>query len=616
MSGPESGETEAGSRLPDPDDPGSLVGRVIAERYRIDALLGVGGMGAVYLAEHVLMRKAVAVKVLHREMTAMDEVVKRFEREAIAAGRIDHPNVTVATDFGKLPDGAFYLVLEYVPGRSLTDVLEQDGALAEDRALFIARQIAAGLGAAHRAGIVHRDLKPDNVMLIERGGTKDFVKVLDFGIAKVSAETSPATQLTRIGSIFGTPAYMAPEQAAGQPVDARADLYSLGHVLFEMLAGHATFQSDEVVALLAKQLTEPPPALPGSVSLEASALVFKLLEKDPGARVQTADELMLAIDALIGPPGSGDGSILTVPSARSTSVAGEPVSSVAATMRVDTEPGLVGGFRSARALMGGGKTLQIAGHPVSFRALVAGGVGLLVVVVAVANVRAPRGSGARSPGPDSPKPEVMEIMRRAEEVEGAAIRQLEAHSASARSSLEWLAIGKGHSRLGDNVAALDAFQHALAQDPAVARDRVLLSDVRRAVDDEAAQSRALDLAAGSLGEGGVDVLFDVWASTSEKTDTTALAKSILDREETRKKASRALRVALELRRTTRCDEVKRLVSDALEVGDERAFRPLNQLNTRRGCGFLSLRDCYPCLRKDESLADALKAVQQKKGPRL
>src|SRR5215471_1534173 len=145
-----------------------LLGSVIADRYRVDEKLGVGGMGAVYRAEHVLMKKPVAVKVLHREMTTMKEVVKRFELEAIAAGRIDHPNVAVATDFGKLPDGAFYLVLEYVRGRSLTDLISTEAPLGVERSLMIARQVAAGLGAAHAAGIVHRDLKPDNVMLIER----------------------------------------------------------------------------------------------------------------------------------------------------------------------------------------------------------------------------------------------------------------------------------------------------------------------------------------------------------------------------------------------------------------------------------------------------------------
>ena len=166
----------------------SLVGTVLAGRYRIERLLGSGGMGSVYRAEHVLMRKACAVKVLHREMTQVKEVVARFEREAVAAARIEHPNVAAATDFGQLENGSFYLVLEFIEGKSLSQLIAEHGALPEERALLIARQIADALSAAHAAGIVHRDLKPDNVMLVTKDGSGDFVKVLDFGIAKVKIE--------------------------------------------------------------------------------------------------------------------------------------------------------------------------------------------------------------------------------------------------------------------------------------------------------------------------------------------------------------------------------------------------------------------------------------------
>src|SRR5690606_22759466 len=162
----------------------SLLGTVLAERYRLDALLGEGGMGKVYAAQHVLMRKRLAVKVLHRQLTQVPEVVQRFEREALAAAHIDHPNVAAATDFGKLADGSVYLVLEFVEGRSLRDEIAE-GPLPPRRALHIARQIASALQAAHQLSIVHRDLKPENVMLVEKAGDRDCVKVLDFGIAKV-----------------------------------------------------------------------------------------------------------------------------------------------------------------------------------------------------------------------------------------------------------------------------------------------------------------------------------------------------------------------------------------------------------------------------------------------
>ena len=229
------------------------VGTVLAERYRIDALLGEGGMGRVYAAEHVLMRKRLAIKVLHRELTTVPEVVARFEREAMAAANIEHANVAAATDFGKLADGSVFLVLEFVQGKNLRDEIAT-GPFSEARALHVARQIASALGSAHALNIVHRDLKPENVMLVDRGGDPDFVKVLDFGIAKVpigevdrapTAKTAARTPITKAGMVFGTPEYMAPEQALGQTVDGRADLYALGVILFEMLAGVAAVQQQE-----------------------------------------------------------------------------------------------------------------------------------------------------------------------------------------------------------------------------------------------------------------------------------------------------------------------------------------------------------------------------------
>src|SRR6185295_2712151 len=251
--------------------PKALIGVTISDRYRIERLLGEGGMGAVYQAEHVLMRKRMAIKVLHPEMTRVDEVVKRFEREAMAAAHIDHPHVVTATDFGKLDDGSFFLALEYVEGKSLREVIAQ-GPLELGRALHIARQIASGLGRAHSIKIVHRDLKPENVMLVERDGDPDFVKVLDFGIAKVQigeltagdvdAAASPGQPvLTQAGMVYGTPEYMAPEQALGQNVDARADLYALGIITYEMITGTRPFNAESKVALLGMQVTAPVPPM-------------------------------------------------------------------------------------------------------------------------------------------------------------------------------------------------------------------------------------------------------------------------------------------------------------------------------------------------------------------
>jgi serine/threonine-protein kinase len=316
------------SALPTPaSETDPLVGQLLGERYRIEALLGSGGMGAVYRATHVHMKKAVAVKVLHKEMTFQEEVVKRFEREAVAAARIEHPNVAAATDFGRLEDGAFYLVLEFVEGRSLADLQKQLGRLPTERALRIARQIAMALTAAHASGIVHRDLKPDNVMLVQRDGDPDFVKVLDFGIAKLHGEeTADQPALTRVGTVFGTPEYMAPEQAKGEPADARADLYTLGMILYEMLRGKSAFEGDDLIVVLTQQMASPPPPLPDDVDSEVRALVMMLLEKDPARRVQSASQLTARFEEILGlPPASNVGypaSIAGVPAVSGLSARG------------------------------------------------------------------------------------------------------------------------------------------------------------------------------------------------------------------------------------------------------------------------------------------------------
>lgn len=294
-----------GATIPAPPlSPPLSPGEVVGDRYRVEERIGEGRMGVVYRVEHVHMRKHFALKVLASDWAETPDAFARFEREAVAAGNIASPHVVQGTDFGRLADGSFFLVLEYVQGRTLRSELER-GALAPERSLRIARGIVAATVAAHANGVIHRDLKPENVMLVERDGDPDFIKVLDFGLAKVeSRETAgPSSQvLTRLGAIMGTPGYMAPEQAVGERVDARADLYSIGIVLFEMLTGRRPFAGDPVSVLRQHVLEEVPalpPAVRDAVGARVEQLLGRLLAKSPGDRFASAAALGAELDACL-----------------------------------------------------------------------------------------------------------------------------------------------------------------------------------------------------------------------------------------------------------------------------------------------------------------------------
>jgi serine/threonine-protein kinase len=282
----------------EPDTIQLAEGTIIADKYRVLSKLGEGAMGAVFLVEHQMMRKKYALKLLLPFASAHPEIVARFQREAIAAGNLDHPNIVKATDFGRLEDGSFYMVLDYVAGESLRKLLSRDGYIVPGRALSIARQILQALSAAHAKGIVHRDMKPENIMVNDDVKTSEItVKVLDFGIAKVERSDPQAAQLTRVGTVVGTPAYMAPEQAKGLTVDGRADLYALGVILYEMVSGKLPFDGEGII-LLSKHVSDPVPPMQSLFTLPAKLREFvsTLLEKNPDDRYQTASSAIAALD--------------------------------------------------------------------------------------------------------------------------------------------------------------------------------------------------------------------------------------------------------------------------------------------------------------------------------
>ncbi len=288
-----------------------LVGRVIADRYLVLALLGEGGMGRVYLAEHVKMNRQCAIKVMNPTLVNDTESSQRFAREASNAARILHSNVAAVFDYGEA-DRIVYLVMEYVDGESLSTILE-GGSLDPRRAIDLARQIADGLAAAHELGIVHRDLKPDNVIVARSRSGREIPKVVDFGIAKAISE-APQDALTRSGLVIGTPEYMSPEQLLGDPIDARSDIYSLGCILYQMLTGKSAFAAESREQMIRRRLHEAPPhvrdLMPG-LPRRLDTLIVHMLARAPGDRLATAAEARDALDPALA-LGGWDPKMITV----------------------------------------------------------------------------------------------------------------------------------------------------------------------------------------------------------------------------------------------------------------------------------------------------------------
>jgi serine/threonine-protein kinase len=578
-----------------------LVGQVIAKRYRIDELLAMGGMGAVFRGHHLLLKKRVAIKILHPETENLPELVARFEREAIAGAHVAHPNVAAATDFGQLDDGSYFLVLEYVSGRTLHHVIKK-GPLAPARAIHVAKQIASALEAVHGMGILHRDVKPRNVMLV--GGQLDVAKLIDFGLAKVPVEKVVALQsvrppassspesarprrrqdsildskprLTGVGVIMGTIAYLAPEAAMGmEAVDARADLYALGLVLYEMLAGQQPFDGGTDAELFAQQRFRPPPPIaersPGAeVPPALEAVVMRLLEKDPAARYQTAAETIAALEAA----GAAD-EIGNAPTDAPPPSAPAPPASTEVVMESDEAP------QPARAPAPRARPYL----PVVV-ALAAAALGVAAVFGFRASQGMPGPAASSRPTPvetvvaTAPRPPETPPVSTAPATAPASAEPV-APSATASAAppprdpadlANRRALLLRALRVRDWNGAEAGFLELCARDPGIFHnaDMALVArDLAGALDREGTGDRVFDALENRLGTDGLDILYDLVA-TKGRSGAAVRAGTILRKRPVLDRASPALAVAFALREAPCADKLG-LLDRAVREGDGRAL---------------------------------------------
>jgi tRNA A-37 threonylcarbamoyl transferase component Bud32 len=312
----------------------ALIGREIAGRYRILAKLGEGGMGAVYKAEQLSLKRTVAVKLLRPEVASSQLLLRRFNAEAEAVAKLSHPNTVNIYDFGQDSDGTLFIAMEYIEGQSLRSVIHREAPLSLRRALSIGLQVSSSLTDAHARSIIHRDLKPDNVMIQQRGREKDIVRVLDFGIAKLRDENRQShLAMTQAGDMLGTPQYMAPEQIRAEKIDGRTDVYALGCLLYEMITGRLPFEAPTIMSLLSKHLLEaivPPSARRPDLSLPPAIdqLILSAMAKDPQVRPATMEEFGEQIAALLA----------TLPAETGQGTAQRPVAGPTGAQSIPTPP--------------------------------------------------------------------------------------------------------------------------------------------------------------------------------------------------------------------------------------------------------------------------------------
>jgi serine/threonine-protein kinase len=594
-----------GSSLSDP-----LIGAIVGERYRIVTRIGVGGMGAVYRAEHTMMRRDLAIKVLLPEFGGSQEFARRFEREAESASRLTHPNIITVTDFGRTREGSLFLVMEFLAGDALSTVISQ-GPMPRERALPIIRQVLRALDHAHSSGVVHRDLKPDNIMLVERGGEKDVVKILDFGIAKLTEPGSGREALTQAGMIFGTPEYLSPEQALGETVDARADLYAAGVILYEMLVGRRPFESDDKVKLISMHLAHAPPRMrevnPAvDVPAALEQVTLQAMEKHRENRFATALAFLQALeDSELAPDADAD----TYGSAAHTEAALEMGATAPQIPLPELEP-----MRRRRA--------PESGRPAPRKLALLTGVVAVTAVLVGAGVLAVRAYRKDAPhltsSPTRPAPVPPALANRLKKV---ATQLEEGNTAAARLALEHelserpkdarirYMLGRVAFAEGRRGEGLAAYREAIVLDAGFRGDPVLLGHVSAALSESRHADAALDLVIERIGAPATDLLERV-ANDSSDLGRRTRAAAALDEMGKGDRVDRVGLLTLKLKKADSCEERKEIVEKLRDIGDPRALPALKALRPRRFGRLFSFGGTNnACMKKE--LTDTIKELEDK-----
>ncbi len=547
-------ESRAMDTIPAPAfDP--LAGTLLDGRYLLHDSLGEGGMGAVYRATHVLMDKPVAVKLIHAELAHMEDITKRFEREARSSSRLSDPHCITVTDFGRTEDGTLFLVMELLEGEPLDVRLENNGGLPPAEAVRITCQMLKGLTHAHEQGVVHRDLKPENVYLITHGDEIDFVKILDFGIAKMAMGTGEGESLTRSGVVFGTPKYLSPEQALGDTVDHRADIYAVGIMFYEMLTGEPPFAAESAMDTLSLHLTADPPLLAekGDYARGLQDIVNRAMAKRPSDRFANSEEFIAALKEVDpdGPPPSGIQEVIG-------KIAGKRETSVPSWEKDSSAKGIVIGVVLALLLLGGGAGAYLylnSGDPQS---------------ETTSDMVGDLGPKTR---PVKEMLDLADTQLRAGNAAEAVITAKEVLVISPDLAPAKLVLGHGLFLSGERLTAMDTYDEALTADVEMAADVRLNENLREALQWQKPREKGAVLLARHGGKEGVDFLAGLCNSALTEGEVRRATRAALVQENKGDVVDWLSSLTADFHELKKCKQRRQIVTEMEKTGDLR-FMPL------------------------------------------